>query len=106
VPLGANALPPEDEAVEAVERALADAVIVTGVRTGTEAERTTLERVRDAVPHAPVWLGSGARHETVGSWLRMADGVIVGSALRADGRAGGPVDGRLAREFVARRDGG
>ena len=105
VPLGATALAPEDEAVEAVERALADAVIVTGGRTGAEADRAVIERVRRAVPRTPVWLGSGARHDTLKSWLHLVDGVIVGSALRADGRAGGPVDPAKARDFAARRGG-
>jgi predicted TIM-barrel enzyme len=48
-----------------------------------------------------VWLGSGVRRDTVGAWLEVADGVIVGSALRADGRAGGPIDPETARGFVA-----
>lgn len=103
VPLGARALSPEDEALEAVERALADAVIVTGGRTGSEADRGVIERVRATIGHAPVWLGSGARHDTLKSWLHVVDGVIVGSALRADGRAGGPIDAARAREFAARR---
>jgi len=103
VPLGARALSPEDEALEAVERALADAVIVTGGRTGEEADRAVIDRVRRAVPRTPVWLGSGARHDTLKSWLQLVDGVIVGSALRADGRAGGPIDRDRARAFAARR---
>lgn len=103
VPLGAQPLAPEDEAVEAVERALADAVIVTGGRTGAEADRAVVEGVRRAVPTTPVWLGSGAREETLAAWLAVVDGVIVGSALRADGRAGGPIDPARARAFAARR---
>ncbi len=103
VPLGAVALAPEDEALEAVERALADAVIVTGARTGSEADTSVIARVRRAVPHTPVWLGSGARHDTLDAWLRTVDGVIVGSALRANGLAGGPIDAVVAREFAARR---
>jgi membrane complex biogenesis BtpA family protein len=103
VPLGARSLTPEDEALEAVERALADAVIVTGSRTGAEADRAVIDHVRRAVPQTPVWLGSGARHDTLASWLRVVDGVIVGSALRADGRAGGPIDPARAREFAERR---
>ena len=31
---------------------------------------------------------------------KLCDGVIVGSALRADGRAGGPIDGEAARRFA------
>ncbi len=101
VPLGARALSPEEEALEAVERALADAVIVTGSRTGSEADRAVIERVSAAVPHTPVWLGSGALHDTAAAWLEVVDGIIVGSALRSNGRAGGRIDARRALEFVA-----
>lgn len=101
VPLGARALSPEDEALEAVERAMADAVIVTGDRTGSEADGAVIDRVRRAVPHTPVWLGSGALHDTAAAWLTRVDGIIVGSALRADGRAGGRIDASRAQRFVA-----
>jgi hypothetical protein len=101
VALGAP-LSAEDEALEAVERAMAEAVIVTGGRTGAEADRALVTRVRDAVPHTPVWLGSGVRHDTAAWWRELADGAIVGSALRAHGRAGGPIDAARAQEFAAR----
>jgi len=95
----------EDEAVEAVERSLADVIVVTGSRTGAEALEAEVARVRAVVAGRPVWLGSGVRAETLGRWLTLADGVIVGSDLRADGRAGGPIDVERARRFVAARAG-
>jgi membrane complex biogenesis BtpA family protein len=93
----------EEEALEAVERALADAVIVTGSRTGSEADPALVARVRGAVPKAKLWLGSGARADTLAAWLTRLDGVIVGSDLRADGRAGGPIDPARARHFASMR---
>jgi membrane complex biogenesis BtpA family protein len=92
---------PEDEALEAHERAMADVLVVTGARTGSEADMAVLRAVRARLPSAPLWLGSGVRHDTLGKWLEVADGVIVGSALRADGRAGGAIDLERARSFVA-----
>lgn len=93
----------EEEAIEAVERSLADAVVVTGARTGAEADTARVEAVRAAIGETPVWLGSGVRAETLGAWLAVADGVIVGSDLREGGRAGGPIDPARARRFTAMR---
>jgi membrane complex biogenesis BtpA family protein len=89
-----------EEAVEVVERALADVVVVTGVRTGAEADERLVSRVKRAVPSHPVWLGSGVRVETAARWSALADGVIVGSALREGGRAGGPIDAARALAFA------
>lgn len=100
VPLGTGAI--DDEAIEAVERGLADAVVVSGSRTGEEASRDAVLAVRAAV-RAPVWMGSGVRAETLSDWLSVASGVIVGSDLRANGRAGGPIDRARAEAFVAAR---
>jgi len=97
-----SAIPVDDEALEAHERALADVIVVTGSRTGQAAERDTLLAVRSR-SGAPVWLGSGVRADTLAGWLAVADGVIVGSALRADGRAGGPIDPVRAKVFVQAR---
>lgn len=90
----------EEEAMELCERALATAVIVTGAGTGRAVDETVCARVRAVVSGVPVWIGSGVTKETVGLWFGRADGVIVGSALRADGRAGGAIDAATALEFA------
>jgi hypothetical protein len=94
--------PIDDEAREAHERAMADVLVVSGARTGAAANRETVLAVKIATG-APVWLGSGVTAGTLREWLTIADGIIVGSALRRDGRAGGPVDPDAARAFVAAR---
>ena len=82
----------EQAARDAVERGRADAVIVSGEGTGRPTSTTAVETVREALSHTPVLIGSGVTVESVAAALRLADGVIVGSALMHDGRAGGPVD--------------
>jgi uncharacterized protein len=94
------------EAVEVVERALADVVIVTGTRTGAEVDLGLLASVRGAVRGHPVWLGSGVRADTAAQWAGLADGAIVGSALREGGLPGGPVDPALALNFARAWRGG
>jgi membrane complex biogenesis BtpA family protein len=101
-PLGLIAV--DAEAIEAVERGLADAVIVSGSRTGEEASRDAVLAVRSATK-APVWLGSGVKADTLSDWLSISQGVIVGSDLRADGKAGGPIDRDRAFAFARARHG-
>ncbi len=89
----------EAAARDAAERGRADAVIVSGTATG---EATAVEHVRTVVGvvEVPVLVGSGVTAETVRDVLDEACGVIVGSALMKDGRAGGPVDPARARRLV------
>jgi len=90
-----------------VERGRADALVVTGGRTGEPPPLELLRAVRRYSP-VPVVVGSGATPENVGELLRYSNGVIVGSYIRRDGRAGNPVDVERARRFVeaARSAGG
>jgi len=90
VPLGDWSL--EDAAHDTVERGLADALIVSGVGTGQAADLNDVERVRAACPTANLLLGSGVKVENVRDYLRFADGVIVGSSLKRDGKLPNPVD--------------
>lgn len=81
-------------------RGLADALIVTGPATGASTELEHVAALRDAIPDAPVLVGSGVTPETVGAALELAQGVIVGSALEADGDAGSPVEPERVRRLV------
>jgi membrane complex biogenesis BtpA family protein len=90
VPLGDWTL--EDAARDTLERGLADALIVSGAGTGLAADRGDLERVRRVAPHAKILLGSGVTLENAADYLPLADGFIVGSSLKMDGRLANPVD--------------
>ena len=90
VPLGDGTI--EDSAHDTVERGLADALIVSGVGTGQAAEIADVERVRRACPKTKLLLGSGVNAANVKHYLRFADGVIVGSSLKRDGKLANPVD--------------
>lgn len=90
----------ERAARDAWERGLADGLIVSGAATGEAADMAELERVRSAVSDAPVYAGSGVSADTVRQALAVAAGVIVGSALERDGRAGEPVDVERVRRMV------
>lgn len=92
VPLGDWSL--EDAANDTFERGLADARIVSGVGTGKAADLDDVKRVRAACPHAKILLGSGVNVANVNDFLRVADGAIVGSSLKRDGKLANPVDAR------------
>lgn len=87
-----------DEAEELAERALADALLVTGRATGAAADPHAVSTVASATGR-PVYVASGATADNIGSFSS-AYGFIVGTALRATRRAGDPVDFALAKAFV------
>ncbi|UPM43797.1 BtpA/SgcQ family protein [Halocatena salina] len=84
----------QNETRDAVERGLADAVVVSGAGTGHDVPRDRLDAVADAAHECtvPVYVGSGVTHDTAVELLSVADGAIVGSALKADGNVHEPVD--------------
>lgn len=98
VPLGGWSL--EDAANDTLERGLADALIVSGVGTGKAADLNDVKRVRAACPDAKILLGSGVNLENVKSFLQAADGVIVGSSLKRDGKLANPVDAKRVAALV------
>lgn len=90
---------------EHAERGLADALVVSGPRTGRPTDEDDL---RDAVDRrdalgvdTPVFVGSGVTAATAGDLLDVADGAVVGTALKRGGETGNPVDPDRVRELVA-----
>ena len=90
VPLGDWTL--EDAAKDTLERGLADALIISGVGTGAPADPADVETVRQACPRARILLGSGVTTANAREFLSCADGFIVGSSLKKDGKLHNPVD--------------
>lgn len=82
-----------------VEAALADAIIVTGRRTGASPDRNEIALIREAVG-IPLLIGSGLSPDTMGELLPLTDGAIVGSAFKVDGKLENPVDEKRVREFM------
>jgi membrane complex biogenesis BtpA family protein len=101
VPL-ASGLSIEDETDDLIHRGLADAVIVSGANTGSGADVEELRRVRGMAGEVPVFVGSGVSIANVQRFLPLADGFIVGTSLKVDGRTHNPVDAAQVRNLVAR----
>lgn len=104
VPLGPLTI---DEAVrDAAERGLADAIVVTGVATGQATLAEDVTRAATAAGAVPVYVGSGVTAENVIKVARTAQGVIVGSWLKIDGKVGNRVDAQRVRRLRAALDAG
>ncbi len=92
-------------AEETAYRGMADGLIVSGTGTGQPADLEHLQRVREAVPDRPLLVGSGASKDTIAGILDVADGAIVGTSIKTDGRTAAPVDPHRADAFMRAVDG-
>jgi|SRR5438105_1993746 len=87
-----------ESALDLVERALADVLIVSGPRTGLPPSGEDLAAVRGL---ADVVIGSGLTPDNAAALLAGADGAIVGTWFRQDGDLRNRVDHGRVREFMA-----
>jgi len=91
-----------DRARSAVVSSVPDAVLVSGAITGEPAAMSDIEAVKAVLPTTPVLANTGVKHDTVADVLAVADGVIVGSALKMDGDTWAAVDAARALDFMDR----
>jgi hypothetical protein len=93
--------PVEEEARDLVERALADAVVVSGARTGSPPDVERLRSVAQSIAGTPVFAGSGLTLDNARELLQIASGAVVGTSVKRDGRTEAPVDPARAAALVA-----
>ena len=98
VPLGNWSL--SASARDAVQRGLADALIVSGAGTGLVTEMADLEQVHSACPTVKLLVGSGVTLDNVQQYLPLADGFIVGTSLKLGGDIANHVDARRVAALV------
>jgi membrane complex biogenesis BtpA family protein len=90
-----------DEVDDLIERALADAVIVSGAGTGKATDPQKVQQVKAAVRgRVPVMIGSGVTGQSIGDLLPHADCFIVGTAFKKDGRSTNPVEVERVRALL------
>lgn len=88
--------------IESAIESVADALIVTGLQTGSA---PTLDEVREMRKYAhdtPLLIGSGIKESTIADYLTVADGVIVGSSIKKDGDVRNAVDVQRVQQLMAR----
>jgi len=98
VPLGFNS-DITNLAADTKNRALADALIISGQNTGTPPTLEDLKLVRNALPDCPLLAGSGVNKNNIAQILNIADGIIVASSLKQQGCLENPVDVERVREI-------
>ena len=89
------------ETHDLAERGLADAIIVTGDRTGVETSVSDVDIVRRSTV-LPLLVGSGATPENIERMLPKVNGLIVGSYFKKDGAGHNLVDVSRVQRFVRR----
>lgn len=103
-PLGSRSL--RQRARSMAVSSLPDAVLVSGPMAGSEPELERVREVQGAVGDlAPVLVNTGVKAGNVAEFLRVADGVIVGSDLKEAGQTWNPVSAERVDRFLAARSG-
>ena len=88
-PIGSFSL--EEEVNDIVERGQADGIIVSGPATGVQVDLNELTRVKKS-SSKPVLIGSGTAPGNLQDLAALADGFIVGSYFKREGKAVNDVD--------------
>jgi membrane complex biogenesis BtpA family protein len=92
--------PIELRARSAVFSSLADAILISGPLTGEPVDRSSLAKVREALPDTPLFANTGVTLDNVADILRLADGVVIGTHLKVGGVTWNPVDGERVKRFM------
>ncbi len=85
---------------ETIDRGLADAIILSGVATGHPPNFEDLKLAKAAAGETPIIIGSGADSRNISSLMQFADGVIVSSSLKRQGKIENSIDPIRVSQFV------
>jgi uncharacterized protein len=85
---------------ETIDRGLADAVILSGVATGSPPSLEDLRLAKAAAGGVPVIVGSGADCDNITNLMQFADGAIVSSSLKRQGKIENLIDPIRVSQFV------
>lgn len=77
-----------------------DALCVSGLTAGTETDSQILKRVKEAVPDTVVLANTGVRLQNLEQQLSIADGAVVGTTFKLDGKFENHVDQERVRAFM------
>jgi membrane complex biogenesis BtpA family protein len=85
---------------ETIDRGLADAVILSGIATGNAPSLADLRLAKAAAGNVPIIVGSGADCDNITSLMQFADGAIVSSSLKRQGKIENSIDPIRVTQFV------
>jgi uncharacterized protein len=104
VPEAASYLAPRDIADIArstVFNTQPDALCVSGLIAGDQADPLIVKKVKEAVPQTVVFANTGVSLANVGAQLAVADGAVVGTTFKRDGATWNDVDPQRVKDFMA-----
>lgn len=78
-----------------------DALCVSGATAGTALDPEILRRAKGAVGNTVVLANTGCKPNTIVSLLKIADGAVVGTYFKHDGKFENSVDINRVREFMS-----
>lgn len=77
-----------------------DALCVSGLTAGSATDASVLQKVKDEVPETVVFANTGCRVETIEKLLVIADGAVVGTTFKYDGKFENQVDVSRVKTFM------
>jgi hypothetical protein len=77
-----------------------DALCVSGLTAGVETDASTLKLVKETVPNTVVFANTGVRLNNVEKQFEYADGAVVGTTFKIDGKFENHVDEARVKEFM------
>lgn len=79
---------------------LPDALCVSGLMAGSQTNTSIMRQVKEAVPETLVFANTGVRVENVEEQLSIADGAVVGTTFKYDGKFQNHVDEERVTTFM------
>ena len=77
-----------------------DALCVSGATAGSATDPEVLRRAKSAAGETVVFANTGCRVDTIENLLRIADGAVVGTTFKYDGKFENQTDVNRVREFM------
>jgi uncharacterized protein len=77
-----------------------DALCVSGLVAGSQTDSSVLKRVKEAASGTPVFANTGVRLDNVSEQLGIADGAVVGTTFKQDGKFENHVDQSRVKQFM------
>lgn len=77
-----------------------DCLCVSGATAGRSTNPEILEKVKNNSGDVPVFANTGCKKDTIENILRIADGAVVGTTFKYDGKFENQTDTRRVKEFM------
>lgn len=94
-----------DRSIESITKTtvfncLPDALCVSGATAGSSTDPEILKRAKETAGKVPVFANTGCRKDTIERILQVADGAVVGTTFKYDGKFENQIDKPRVVEFM------